>query len=145
MCICVQGVTPGSSKEELVWAVQHHFQYQEVSRLITCVSATCPWLGVCLHQASSCRTCRSQLVDPVLMHPIPSRLLAAPPQLLLLMRPLLCPRLCGWCAGCGRGQPAVWPGFCVEEGVFFRQQHGLIQLRDTPAVPGHCGSRAAPC
>lgn len=24
------GVTPGSSREELVWAVQHHFQYQEV-------------------------------------------------------------------------------------------------------------------
>lgn len=26
----VQGVIPGSSKEELVWAVQHHFSYQEV-------------------------------------------------------------------------------------------------------------------
>lgn len=24
------GMTPGSSKEELVWAVQHHFKYQEV-------------------------------------------------------------------------------------------------------------------
>lgn len=31
----LQGVTPGSSREELVWAVQHHFQYQEVRVLIT--------------------------------------------------------------------------------------------------------------
>lgn len=23
------GLTPGSSKDELVWAVQHHFKYQE--------------------------------------------------------------------------------------------------------------------
>jgi len=29
----LQGVTPGSSREELVWAVQHHFQYQEVRAL----------------------------------------------------------------------------------------------------------------
>lgn len=26
----LQGLTPGSSKEDLVWAVQHHFKYQEV-------------------------------------------------------------------------------------------------------------------
>jgi hypothetical protein len=29
-CHRLQGMTPGSSKEELVWAVQTHFKYQEV-------------------------------------------------------------------------------------------------------------------
>jgi hypothetical protein len=35
--ILLQGLTPGSSKDELVWAVQHHFKYQEVSVVDTTV------------------------------------------------------------------------------------------------------------
>lgn len=36
----VQGLTPGSSKEELVWAVQHHFKFQEVRQLAHSVFPT---------------------------------------------------------------------------------------------------------